>query len=100
MQIVWLSILPPLITIACAVLSKNILHSLFIAAPSVTYFIGEGWAASSLIMPFAVFLRNYYIYYLACSDPGLMGASITILLCGISWMASFDSTSISSIFTA
>ncbi len=30
--------------------------SLFIVASAVTYFIGEGWAASSLIMPFAISL--------------------------------------------
>ena len=30
--------------------------SLFIVASVVTYFIGEGWAASSLIMPFAISL--------------------------------------------
>lgn len=30
--------------------------SLFIAASAVTYFLGSGWAASSLIMPFAVSL--------------------------------------------
>ena len=30
--------------------------SLFIIASAVTYFIGEGWAASSLIMPFAISL--------------------------------------------
>ena len=30
--------------------------SLFIIASAVTYFIGEGWAAASLIMPFAISL--------------------------------------------
>lgn len=30
--------------------------SLFIVASAVTYFIGEGWAAASLIMPFAISL--------------------------------------------
>lgn len=36
--------------------SWSIPVSLFIVASLVTYFIGEGWAASSLIMPFAISL--------------------------------------------